>query len=132
MASEKIAKAYRFRDTSTSPDQLLRHHVGFTKFFNAFLLSGRVEQMFEGKNSQLAQIAKRCRQLASELEKLAPAVDSTNRPANSEYPWQQGAVVVVPCEYEFPNLSLLDAATGRTFLKLLHIAITEFETIALA
>lgn len=64
MASEKIAKAYRFRDTATSPKHLLRSHVGFTKFFNAFLKSSRVKQMYEDKHAQLAQITKRCRALA--------------------------------------------------------------------
>lgn len=83
MASEKVAKAYRFRDTSTSPEKLLCEHVGLT------------------------------------------------RPANPEYPWQHGAVVLVPRDHEFPNLSLLTVDRGRTFLKLLKIAIKEFSTIAI-
>jgi hypothetical protein len=126
MASEKVAKAYRFRDTSTSPEKLLCEHVGFTKFFNGFLLSDRVKQMYEGKANQLGQIAKPCRQLALELEKLAPAVDADKRPANPEYPWQHGAAILVPCKHEFPNLTLLTVSAGRTFLKLLEIAIKEF------
>jgi hypothetical protein len=127
MASEKVAKAYRFRDTSTSPEKLLCEHVGFTKFFKVFLLSDRVKQMYQGKASQLREIARSCCQ----LEKLAPAVDKAKRPANPEYPWQHGAVVLVPRDHEFPNLSLLTVDRGRTFLKLLKIAIKEFSTIAI-
>lgn len=29
MACEKLAKAYRFRDTDAQPSSLLTHHVGF-------------------------------------------------------------------------------------------------------
>jgi hypothetical protein len=39
MATEKLAKAYRFRDTATDEDALLTKHVGFQKFLNSFLLS---------------------------------------------------------------------------------------------
>lgn len=129
MASEKIAKAYRFRDTSTSEDSLLTQHVGFIKFLNAFLKSDRVKQMYK-ETRQLREVSKRCRQLASEIEKLAPAVDAGKRPANPEYPWQQGGEVITPRDHEFPNLALLDAPAGRTFLKLLKIGIFEFESIA--
>jgi hypothetical protein len=129
MAAEKIAKGYRFRDTSTSREQLLRHHVGFKKFFRSFLKSPYVNQMYAGKSAQLNQVSKHCHQLALEIEKLAPAVDPDSRPANPEYPWEQGGTLIVPCDYEFPNLSLRDAKRGRTFLKLLEIAIREFERI---
>lgn len=131
MASEKIGKAYRFRDTSTSPKKLLRQHGGFTKFFSAFLLSDRVSQMYESK-AQLAFITPLCRQIARELETLAPAADPDKRPANPEYPWRQGSELFVPHDYEFPNLSLLEDPAGRTFLKLLCVAISEFEAIAIA
>ena len=59
MASEKIAKAYRFRDTSTSEDSLLTQHVGFIKFLNAFLKSDRVKQMYKDKTRQLREVSKR-------------------------------------------------------------------------
>jgi hypothetical protein len=131
MAAEKIAKGYRFRDTSTSPEQLLRHHVGFTKFMNALLKSDHVKKMYAGKSAQLTQVSKHCHQLALEIEKLAPAVDSGKRPANPEYPWEQGQTIIAPCDYDFPNLSMLHASHGRTFLKLLKIAIHEFESIAI-
>lgn len=44
MACEKMAIAYRIRDTSAELDGsngLLRRHVGFDKFMRAFLLSPR-------------------------------------------------------------------------------------------
>jgi hypothetical protein len=36
MATEKIAKAYRIRDTVADVDELVRHHTGFEEFVNAF------------------------------------------------------------------------------------------------
>lgn len=131
MASEKIAKAYRFRDTDTPVEQLLRHHVGFTKFFNQFLRSDRVLQMYQGKNAQHRELIKRCNALAREVEALAPAADRHNRPANPEYPWQHGLEVFIPHDHDFPNLKLLEAPAGRNFLKLLKLSILEFESIGI-
>lgn len=39
MACEKIAKAYRLRDTNATLDSALYSHPGFTKFVNQFLSS---------------------------------------------------------------------------------------------
>jgi hypothetical protein len=65
--------------------------------------------------------------LAREIEKLAPAVDRVGSPENAEYPWQSGENIVVPCQYDYPQLSLLMTAGGRTFLKLVSRAIEEFK-----
>jgi hypothetical protein len=129
MASEKIAKAYRCRDTSASLDELLYAHVGFERFINAFLLSPTIKQEYAGRGSQLREILKTARLLARAIEQLAPAVDRSHAPENAEYPWAQGDEVVAPCTYDYPSLSLLLTPRGRTFLNFLARAIREFERI---
>jgi hypothetical protein len=36
MAGEKIAKAYRFRDTDTAEDRLTTEHVAFSRFIQSY------------------------------------------------------------------------------------------------
>jgi hypothetical protein len=129
MACEKLAKAYRFRDTDTSPSSLLTQHVGFTKFFNSFLLSPLMRERFMGKLEQLRNIQRECNRLAREVEQLAPAIDRGHSPQNAEYPWLDGERVITPCQYEYPNLSLLRAQGGRAFLKWIRLALDGFDDI---
>lgn len=129
MAGEKIAKAYRFRDTDTAEDRLTTEHVAFSQFIQRFLGSPEFKKRYEKKEEQLREIVKVARKLAREIEKLAPAVDRETSPANAEYPWLDDGRVVVPCEFTYPNLKLLTEPGGRTFLRLLEMAITDFEQI---
>lgn len=129
MASEKVAKAYRFRDTDTAEDRLTTEHVASSQFIQSYLKSPEIMQRYEGKDAQLREIVEVARKLAREIEKLAPAVDRETSPANAEYPWFDDGRVVVPCEFTYPNLTLLTEPRGRTFLRLLEMAITEFERI---
>lgn len=135
MACEKIAKAYRIRDTNAELEGeggLLRRHVGFEKFMSAFLLSPSIRSAYAGRTAQLRQIAKTTLALAREIEKLAPAVDGQTVPENAEYPWKVAGHVVAPCEHEFSRLSLLREAGGTTFLKLLRRAADDFYAIGLS
>ena len=73
MACEKIAKAYRIRDTNaelTGEGGLLRRHVGFEKFMSAFLLSPSIRSAYPGRTAQLRQVARTTLALAREIEKL--------------------------------------------------------------
>lgn len=127
MACEKIAKAYRCRDTATNLEDLLKRHVGFAKFIGSFLVSPSLKEAYRGRDAQLRQVAKLARALAREIEKLAPAVDRTGTPENAEYPWEAGDEIISPCHYSYPRLSLLTSPGGRTLLKLLGRAIQEFQ-----
>lgn len=129
MACEKLAKAYRFRDTPTLPSSLLTQHVGFAKFINSFLLSPRVRERFAGKLDQLRAIQKDCNRLAREVEQLAPAVDRGNSPQNAEYPWWDGDRIITPCRFAYPNLSLLRESGGRAFLKWIRFALESFDDL---
>jgi len=129
MGCEKIAKAYRWRDTSAGEHGLTHEHVAFSKFIQSFLGSPTMRKDYEGRGEQLRNISKLCRNLAREVEKLAPAVDRANSPENAEYPWAQGGQVIVPCEYEYPSLSLLRESGGRTFLNLVARSFSEYELL---
>ena len=132
MACEKIAKAYRWRDTATDAHALTHEHVAFSKFIESFLGSPSIRVDYERRGEKLLVIRKLCRNLAREVEKLAPAVDRDNSPENAEYPWAQGDRIVVPCDYSYPSLSLLHEAGGRTFLKVLARAFEQYESVQIS
>ncbi|MFC1643418.1 hypothetical protein ACFL5O_12185 [Myxococcota bacterium] len=135
MACEKIAKAYRIRDTNAElagEGGLLRRHVGFGKFMRTFLLSPAIREAYAGRTAQLGEVSKRVLSLARELEKLALAVDQQVSPENAEYPWEADGQIVAPCDYGFSRLSLLREPGGALFLKFLGRAVEEFETVELA
>jgi len=123
MACEKLAKAYQLRNTDADAAELMKRHVGFERFVNAWLRSPTIKARYEGRDEQLQQLIKHAKQLAREVEALAPAADRVQRPDNSEYPWADGAKVVAPCLYAFPNLSLLHQPSGRTFLALIKLSL---------
>jgi hypothetical protein len=132
MATEKLAKAYRVRDTSAPLEGdggLLRRHVGLVKFIRALLLSPKMQEAYAWRSSQLASFSKTAAALEGEIEKLAPAVDQATTPENTEYPWLADDSVVVPCEYTYPQLSLFEQPGGRGFIKLLRRAVEDFESI---
>jgi hypothetical protein len=129
MACEKIAKAYRFRDTDTSDERLTTEHVAFSQFIESYLGSADIKMRYRDRVAQLREVRKVARKLAREIEKLAPAVDREGTPANAEYPWEDAGRVMTPCEFTFPALALLKEAGGRTFIRLIDTAITEFENI---
>jgi len=129
MACEKIAKAYRARDTDISVEDVATHHVGFEKFMKAFFLSPQIKHGFAGRDELRQGVARTVRRIAAQVEKLAPAVDREATPDNAEYPWEDGGRIVVPCEHGFPNLALLRESGGRAFLKIVGQAMEQFENV---
>jgi hypothetical protein len=129
MASEKIAKAYQFRDLTSSQSKLTTSHVAFSRFIEGFLSSPQIRNEYQGRDAQLKRFKQSARNLAREIERLAPAVDSEHSPCNSEYPWESGGAIVIPCKYAYPNLALLRDPTGANFLRLLQLAIDNYERI---
>ncbi|HKY41317.1 MAG TPA: hypothetical protein VJN18_35535 [Polyangiaceae bacterium] len=130
MVCEKVAKAYRLRDTKTSVDDLVSKHSGFAKFVGPFFLAV-LKDDYVGKDAQLTGLIAGARKLAREIEKLAPAIDRLASPENAEYPWERDNAVTAPCDYSFPSLDLLRQAGGRTFLKLVTRALDEFDRWAI-
>ncbi len=132
MACEKIAKAYRLRDTRSFSEEDLYSHVVFSGFIQTLLKAPQIKERFRAKDAKRRQLERYARSLAREIEKLAPAVDRGRTPANVEYPWVIEQTVFVPCQFSFVNLSMLKDTEGREFLKLVEIAITDYETIRLS
>ncbi len=132
MACEKIAKAYRLRDTNAALETAMNSHLGFTHFMNQFLGSAAMRRRYRGRENALIQARQAANRLAREIEKLAPAVDRHRSPANTEYPWADGERVVVPCKYTYGNLSLLNERGGVNLLKFIRIALDEFDSIEIA
>ena len=126
MSTEKLAKAYRLRDTATTLDTLLSSHTGFPEFFNTYLRSPAMREEYRGRGALLRNVRRDCNLLAHAVEQLAPAVARTANPANAEYPWEAGGRVIAPVCYCFPNLSFLRQPRGRTFLQLIHRAFQEY------
>ena len=82
MVCEKLAKAYRLRDTKSPVDELVSKHSGFSKFVGPFFTALKDE--YSGKDAQLRGLIQRARTLAREIEKLAPAIDRSANPENAE------------------------------------------------
>ncbi len=132
MACEKIAKAYRLRDlASFNPDDLYSHIV-FSKFITGFLKSTPVKHRYLSQDSKRRQMERYARSLATEIEKLAPAVDREQTPANAEYPWLLGETVFLPCLHHYSVSRHLGEQGGRDFLKLIEIALEDYQSITLA
>ncbi|HEX3852453.1 MAG TPA: hypothetical protein VHW01_15895 [Polyangiaceae bacterium] len=51
MVCEKLAKAYRLRDTKSPVDELVSKHSGFSKFIGPFFMA--LKEDYSGKDAQL-------------------------------------------------------------------------------
>lgn len=126
MATEKLGKAYRFRDTDTPSARLRSEHGGFSKFLMTFIKRPELEGLVTDLSvrSYLAALPA----LGREVERLTPSIDGENHPQNVEYPWCSGEVVIAPVDYSFPNLGFLHERRGLAFLKVIHLALERFDT----
>ncbi len=129
MACEKIAKAYRLRDTPNFPEENLYSHVFFSRFILSLLTSPQIKDRYRSRDAKLKQMVRDGQRLARQIEKLAPAVDREQTPANVEYPWVEGNSVFTPCSYKYGNLSLLTQQNAHEFLRLVTTAIEDFSSI---
>lgn len=131
MACEKIAKAYRLRDTPSFTEADLYSHVAFSKFIPGFLKAARLRDRYRSQDAKRRHLERYARGLAIRIEKLAPAVDREQTPANVEYPWVSGGSVYAPARHVYSISSQLAEAAGQDFLKLIETAITDYDTITL-
>ena len=131
MACEKIAKAYRVRDLVALGSHDLYSHLAFSRFIVGFLKNPQIRLRYAGRDAKRRQIERDAHVFSAEIEKLAPAVDREQTPANVEYPWAAGATVFVPCRHDYPLSRRLREQSGRDFLKLVETAIGDYETITL-
>ena len=125
MAGEKIGKAYQFRHTSKSIEALSSKHVALADFIKLYCLSGAMKKRYAGRDAQLASIRQELNGLATEIEKLAPAVDRQQSPTNVEYPWTNGVALTIPCDHEFPLMQSHGRDIWTLFAKTLDDAATD-------
>ena len=124
MACEKLCKAYQC-GKGTDPDGLQTSHA-FIKSHLPFIAKQQFAQLGRNVQRDHSTTLRQIRQLAREIELLAPSVkDGGRRPENCEYPWENAGRLYVPAEYDFPNLNLLSEQAGRLLLKLISAAIEE-------
>lgn len=131
MACEKIAKAYRLRDTRSFGQEDLYSHVVFSRFIMNFLKSPEMKRRYRSQDAKRRQIERYAHMLSEEIERLAPAVARDLSPANAEYPWLDGGTVSVPCRHHYPVFTRLVEPAGRDFLKIVEIAIEGYHGITL-
>ena len=131
MATEKLGKAYFWRDGSTPP----RSHAGFVQFMRQLGSVRREERdaiaatfnfsRFRDFQNWINAILP----IAYDLQRLAPAL--ANDGPNPEYPWPQEAPSETPVRYEFPlSATLRDTGQGRAFIRVLGWAIEKFPVYA--
>jgi hypothetical protein len=128
MACEKISKAHRCLG-GADPATLMHSH-GFAakvlpqiarEFLRRSAFAADLDVAHHGVEDMI-------RELAREVDLLAPAVDDDGRrPDNCEYPWESvGGGLFVPAEHAFGSLGKLHRhRAGATFLKIVTAAATE-------
>ncbi len=130
MACEKVAKAYRLRDTSVDIETEMSGHAAFSQFIETYLVSSGYGQRgrYEKKPYLFTGLRIRARRHAREIERLAPSVDREETPSNAEYPWRQGQEIKVPCLFSYPSLHILTnpGPEGAEFLQIVQAAIEQF------
>ncbi len=131
MACEKIAKAYRLRDTESFAEDDLYSHVVFSKFILGFLKARHLREYYHSREAKRRHIERYARGLAVGVERLAPAVDRERTPENAEYPWVSGEAVSTPARHRYALSGELAEPAGQDFLKLLEVAIEDYGTIRL-
>ena len=125
MACEKLTKAHLCTHGS-DPRDLSRSHAYVAKnlpiIIRQILATG-----YSVKNPQ--GLLKHTGHLAQEIEMLAPAIKrGGQRPDNCEYPWEdERGQIHSPLDWTFVPARLLMSPAGRTFLKLIRIAIARLE-----
>ncbi len=128
MACEKISKAHRCLG-GADPETLMHSHAFAAKVLPQIARELVRRSGFRADLEVAPSVVERIvRQLARDVDLLAPAVDDDGRrPDNCEYPWEDAeGTLKVPAEHEFGTLATLHRhRAGSTFLKILAVAAAE-------
>lgn len=130
MASEKVAKAYFWRENEPPP----KEHSAFVQFIRLLSQSPtksrkRLANLFEFARFQdFRSWTGGLLTIAYELEHLQPQL--ANEGPNCEYPWPHSMPRHTPVAYSFPIWTALMAPRGRDLLRLISISIRRFPELA--
>ena len=100
MAAEKVCKAYLVK--TNGYDHLKKSHA-YVKSILPQLARSLYTNINESNAIKSGKI-RVVKHLTGQIELLAPACNDGGREDNSEYPWEDGMGIQVPCEYSFPNI----------------------------
>jgi hypothetical protein len=127
MAMEKLGKAHRLRSGDIDVEYAKSHHTAFEKMVAA-ILSAQGHQIFRDLNQfDRRKTHNQLIELARDIERLCPAVDPTNTPQNSEYPWEHGGHIHVPSEWHFSEITKqLKSPVGLRLFKVVAVALSTF------
>lgn len=125
MACEKLCKAHLFAQGQDSP-QFQKSHA-YVASILPVIFKMKFAETYKRELRNRAGVLSQVKQLAREIELLAPAVDAAGRRKdNCEYPWEDGAgKIVSPIDRQFPNLDLLHKPHGIQILKFVKAAIDD-------
>jgi hypothetical protein len=126
MACEKLSKAHLCWGGSP-PADIQSSHAYSAKAIPLIAIQLLGRGLVPGETPREG-LVKQIRDLAREVELLAPSVDDGGRrPDNCEYPWEddQGKLVV-PADHAFSKLGQLHRhPAAGTFLKIIKVAVQE-------
>lgn len=125
MVCEKLAKAH-LCSAGSDPDTLQSSHAYVAKTLPV-IARQIVANRTGGQPRRHDQTMTEIKLLAKEIELLHPNHKANGqRPDNCEYPWKDASALVhAPANHQFPGLHLLSAASGKTLLKIIRLAIDE-------
>lgn len=117
IATELLGKAYGWRNGPIKPT-----HRALVPFLLSLSANPKAQRQlgFSGQNANWKHLLRKSFPLASEIERLAPALAGDG--PNAEYPWPRfpNNPTDAPVEFAFPLWAeLTETAHGRQFLKLL-------------
>jgi len=115
MATELLGKASAAKFSEVKPS-----HKALVAFLRSLATntSAQVQLGYTGRNENWEHTIRKSIPLATELQKLAPAL--ANNGPNAEYPWPTVLPTTAPTEFVFPIWNQFQETAGRTFLALLR------------
>lgn len=124
MLCEKLCKSH-LCSQGARPETLQSSHAYVARTLPVIIRG--TYSLFRRDTASGHWMLRHAKQISGEIEVLAPAVKrggQVGRPDNCEYPWEDSAGNLrLPIEYRFQPSRLLDCPAGRTFMKLVRLAI---------
>jgi len=129
MATEKLAKALLV--VGDMPlDRITHSHAAFVKFMRVARKNHTLQKELGMTYSQITAHFNRLLPIAREIEILAPTLAQAG--PNPEYPWfDNSGQILVPVDFSFPLMKLLQSPPGTQLLRYIGNFITDFEKLFL-